>query len=350
MIPELNERSQAVLRYIIDAYMETGDPVGSRIISKELALSLSAATIRNVMADLEDAGLLYSPHTSAGRMPTQEGLRLYVDGLMEVGNLSADEQNAIDAQCHSTGQSTKAIMEQATGVLSGLSSAASLVVAPKSENPVNQIQFVKLDTRRVLVVLVMKTGLVENRIMETDEDIPQSALVQASNYMTAKLSGKTLGDARTDILQDIRQQKQQLGHLTQDLIARGIALEPETPDMGHIIVRGQSHLLKDIKAIEDLEHARKLMQRLEEQETAAALIENVNIADGIQIFIGTENRIFEHSGWSMVLSPYRSKQNKIIGAIGVIGPSRINYSRIIPMLDYTSKVVQRLLDPDGNKA
>lgn len=343
MIPELNERSEAVLRYIVDSFMDTGEPVGSRTISQRLGLSLSAATIRNVMADLEHEGLLCAPHASAGRLPTQKGMRFYVDGLMQIGDLTQDERDAIEVRCKTGGHSMESLLDQATTILSGLSSAAGLVVAPKTDKPVRQIQFVRLDPRRILTIIVTQDGLVENRVLEIERDIPDSTLTAAANYLNDRLAGKTLNDAQAFILQDIRDRRAQIDEITADLVQRGIALMPPGNATGHIIVRGQSRLLQDVKAIEDLEKARRLLASLEEQETMARLLDAAQSGEGIQIFIGTENRMFEHSGWSMVISPYKNRENRIIGAIGVIGPTRLNYSRVIPLLDYTTRVMERIM-------
>ncbi len=343
MITELNERAETVLRYIVDTYMDTGEPVGSRTISRHPGLNLSPATIRNVMADLENEGLLCAPHTSAGRMPTQKGLRFYVDGLMEIGDLTQDERQQIEVRCKTAGHSMESLFDQASTMLAGLSSAAGLVVAPKSDKPLRQIQFVQLDPRRVLVVMVLENGLVENRVMETDCDAPAASLAAASNYLNSRVAGRTLAEARRIIALEITSHKAQLDELTATLVQRGIALSPSGSSEGHIIVRGQSRLLADVKAVEDLERARALLTALEEQETMGHLLEATQSADGVQIYIGTENKMFEHSGWSMVISPYKSRENRIVGAIGVIGPTRLNYSRVIPLLDYTAKVMEKIL-------
>ena len=343
MITELNERSREIFRYIVSSYLESGAPVGSRTISKELAISLSPASIRNVMADLEDLGLLQAPHTSAGRMPTHQGLRLYIDGLMEIGALSKEERARIEAECNVKGLSAKEIVANASGMLSNLSACASLVIAPKLEKPVRKIEFLRLEPGKALIIMVMQNGLVENRIMNIPLDLPESALLQASNYLNSKLTGQTLVDARQSILQDIESNKTQLDKITTDLVEKGIAI-PQNKHDGHIIIRGQSHLLEDVKAITDLERARTLLGYLEEQENILKLVENVSDAQGVQIFLGAENDIFNQSGWSMILSPYRNAEEKIVGAIGVIGPTRLDYDRIIPMVDYTSQVIARLID------
>lgn len=343
MITALNERSREIFRIIVDSYMQSGDPVGSRTISKLSALNLSPATIRNVMADLEGAGLLYAPHTSAGRLPTQQGLRLYIDGLMEIGDLREDERAAIESQCRAAGQSLPRMMEQAGSMLAGLSAAAGLVVAPKTDKPVKQVQFVALEPGRVLIVIVTADGMVENRMMEVGADVSPAALAAATNYLNARVAGKTFAAARGEIEAEIGDNRAQLDTITAGLVQRGLALAPHVQADGHIIVRGQSRLLEDVKALEDLERARQLLAALEEQETMARLLAATQDAEGIQIYIGAENGVFEHSGWSMVISPYKSAENRIIGAIGVIGPTRLNYSRIIPIVDYTSRVMGRLL-------
>lgn len=343
MITELNERSREIFRHIVDAYLTTGQAIGSRTISEQLAEKLSPASIRNVMADLEAEGLLFSPHVSAGRMPTQIGLRLYIDGLMEIGDLSEEERNHIDAQCQPIGQSVTQVLEKASTMLSGLSAGAGIVIAPKTNKPLQQIQFVQLGENRVLAVLVMQDGMVENRILDMEGDISAPSLVSAGNYLNEHLKGKTFAQARKKIANEIKNHRTQLDWITEQLVQKGLALEPQGDAGGHIIIRGQSRLLQDVTAIEDLEKARHLFAALEEQETMEKLLASTQDAEGIQIFIGAENRMFEHSGWSMIISPYKTEESRIIGAIGVIGPTCLNYGRIIPIVDYTSKIVARMV-------
>lgn len=343
MINELNERSRQIFRFIVDSYLETGQPVGSRTIAQSTVLALSPASIRNYMADLESYGLLYSPHTSAGRLPTDTGLRLYIDGLMQMGGLSQQERKQIEISCAAKDRPVSDVLEQAGTLLSGLSSCASLVIAPKTEKNIKQIQLVQLAPRKILVVLVMENDMVENRVMDIPDDVPQSALIAASNYLNAKIAGKTIGQAQENIKTEIRENKTKLDALTSNLVARGIALPPST-SQGHIIIRGQSRLLEDVRAIEELERARTLLGYLEEQNNMLSLLDNIGHADGVQIFIGTENKIFDQSGWSMIISPYKNAQEKIVGAIGVIGPTRLNYDRIIPMVDYTSRIIGKMLE------
>ncbi len=351
MITELNERSRHILRLIVESYLESGEPVGSRTLSRLPGIKLSPTSIRNVMQDLEESGLLQAPHTSAGRMPTQNGLRFYVDGLMSLGSLSNDERQRIEAECIAAGRNITEILDHASLLLSGLSSCASLVVAPKSEKPVRNISFVSLKGGRILVVLVTEDGLVENRIMETGIEIPDQILQTAANYLTEKLQGKTLKDARLTILDEISMHRTQLDAIAEELVRRGLELQFPRSSKGHIIIRGTSKLLEDIRAIQELEQARNLLETLENEETMLQLLDSTMHAEGVQVFIGTENRIFRYSGCSMIISSviqYDSTADgthgeKVLGAIGVIGPTRINYGRIVPMVDYTSRAIGRLL-------
>jgi heat-inducible transcriptional repressor len=344
MITELNERSRTIFRFIVDTYLATGEPVGSRTISKVAGINLSPASIRNTMADLEHSGLLYAPHTSAGRLPTEQGIRLYIDGLMQIGNLSQEERRQIEAACAAQNRPITEVLEQATSLLSGLSSCASLVVAPKMSGAVKQVQFVQLAPGKILAVLVFQNGLVENRILEMAGNIPPTALIAASNYLNAKLAGKTIQDAEKTILAEIRENRSQLDQLTQSLVEKGLAVPAANKRDSHIIIRGQSKLLEDVKALQDLERARGLLSYLEQQQNMLELLGTVNNAQGVQIFIGAENRIFDQSGWSLIIAPYKNMNEQIVGAIGVIGPTRLDYDRIIPMVDYTSQIVAKLVD------
>ena len=343
MITELNERSREIFRLIVDAYLDTGQPVGSRTLSKTGVLGLSPASIRNTMADLEEAGLLHAPHSSAGRLPTERGLRLYVDGLMEVGALSAEEQQRIEAECRVRGVSLQDMVEQASSTLSHLSACASLVLAPKAQHAIKHVQFVPLSPGRILVVLVLQNGMVENRVMEVSDPFPASALIQASNFLSARLSGQTIEHARARIEREIADNRAQIDSLTRDLVHRGLAL-PLGQGGGRIIVRGQARLFEDVKALADLERVRQMLAYLEEQDNMLHLLDSLDGAQGVQIFIGADSTLFNQSGWSLIVSPFRGGQEKIIGAIGVIGPTRLDYDRIIPMVDYTSKVISRLVD------
>ena len=354
MIVELNARSREVFRRIVDAYVQTGEPVGSRTIARRLDEQLSPATIRNVMADLEEAGLLSAPHTSAGRMPTDAGLRLYVDGLLEVGTLADDDRRRIEAQCAGAGRSMESVLSDASQSLSGLSRYAGLVVAPTVERPFRHVEFVPLSPGRVLVVVVTDNGLVENRVIEVPIGMSASTLVEAGNYLTARLAGRGFGEARTQIEKEIEEQRVQLDELTKKVVAAGLATwtgGSQSRDGGFLIVRGHSKLLDDISSLVDLERIRTLFETLETKSSLLRLIDLAEKGRGVQIFIGAENELFGLSGCSMVVAPYRAdggdgRAPKVVGAVGVVGPTRMNYARIIPMVDYTARVVSRLLGGD----
>ncbi|MBM3643005.1 MAG: heat-inducible transcriptional repressor HrcA [Alphaproteobacteria bacterium] len=341
-VAELNDRAREVLKQVVEAYVATGEPVGSRTLTRRLVEGLSPATIRNIMADLQDLGLLYSPHTSAGRLPTDAGLRLFVNGLLEVGNLADDERLTIEARCAAVGRSMTEALEQATSLLSGLSGCAGMVLAPKTEQPLKHIEFVPLGPGRALVVTVTQGGHVENRMIETPLGMPPSALVEAGNYLNARLAGRTFDDARAAIHEDLRLKRAELDERTTRVIESGIASWAGEPG-GALIVRGQARLLQDITAIEDLDRIRLLFEALERGESFMRLLDLANTAPGVQIFIGTDNPLFAHSGCSMVVAPFRDSREKIVGAIGVIGPTRLNYARIIPLVDFTARTVGRLV-------
>ncbi|MGC2854626.1 heat-inducible transcriptional repressor HrcA [Novispirillum sp. DQ9] len=343
LISELNERSREVFRTVVDAYVETGEPIGSRTLSRRLRSSLSPATIRNVMADLEDAGLLYAPHTSAGRLPTEMGLRLFVSGLLEIGDLTKEEREQIDVRCRAQGRSLQDVLGEASAMLSGLSRGAGLVLAPKTESALKHIEFVNLGPGRALVVMVTESGVVENRLIEVPAGLPPSALTEASNFLSARLNGQTIDETRQDILADLQSKRAQLDALASKVVEAGLATWTGGKGDGSLIVRGQANLLNDVHALEDLERIRTLFSALETREQMLRLLELVGTAEGVQIFIGSENELFGTAGCSMIVAPYQNSRQEIVGAIGVIGPTRINYARIIPLVDYTAKVVGRLI-------
>ena len=340
-IQELNERSREIFRNIVETYLETGEPVGSRTLSKLNRIGLSPASIRNIMADLTDAGLLYSPHISAGRLPTQSGLQLFVDGLLEVGNLTKDERSDIKTRCAVDGKNFEDVLKEASSMLSGLSNCASLVMAPKSDSAIKQIEFVRLSLNKGLVILVTEDGLVENRTVEIPPGISPSALQEASNFLTNRMSGKTLTQARQAIASEIESHQAQLDELTTNLVESGVA---SWGGRETLIVSGHSNLLQDIQALEDLEQIKQLFDTLEAGKEGIKLLELAEGGDGVRIFIGAENNLFSLSGTSMIISPYQNSRKQVVGVVGVIGPTRLNYARIIPMVDYTAKVIGRLLD------
>jgi heat-inducible transcriptional repressor len=343
LISQLNERSREIFRQIVDAYVETGEPVGSRTLSRRLSQTLSPATIRNVMADLEEAGLLFAPHTSAGRLPTDAGLRFFVDGLLEIGGISEEERKNIDSQCAAIGRSLPQFLEEATQTLSGLSHCAGVVVAPKTERLLKHVEFVALAPGRALVVLVTEDGLVENRVIEVPLGLPPSSLVAAGNFLNARLVGRTIEEAKAAVAAEIDAQRAQLDELTAKLVEAGLASWGTGGKESALIVRGQAKLLEDITALGDLERLRALFEALETKEQLVRLLEATKQGAGVQIYIGAENPLFGISGCSMVVAPYSNSREQVVGAIGVIGPARINYARIIPMVDYTAKVVGRLM-------
>ncbi|MGE0223488.1 MAG: heat-inducible transcriptional repressor HrcA [Acetobacteraceae bacterium] len=341
--PGLDARSAAVLREIVEQYVETGDPVGSRTLSRRLPMNLSPATIRNVMADLTESGLLFAPHTSAGRLPTEQGLRLFVDGLLHFGELTEEERESISAALAASGRSLEDTLAEASSMLSGLSAAAGLVLAPKTEGALRHIEFVPLGPGRALVVLVAADGHVENRVIETPPGLPPSALQQASNYLNARLSGRDLGELRRVVTDEIAANRTELDELSAHVVSAGLATWTGEGRSGSLIVRGQARLLSDVTQIERLAAIQALFERLEAQETMLRLLELAEHSDGVRIFIGAESGVFSTSGVSMVVAPARSEGGRIVGAIGVIGPTRINYGRIIPVVDYTARVIGRLL-------
>jgi heat-inducible transcriptional repressor len=345
MITELNERSREIFRQIVEAYVETGEPIGSRTLSRRLDVALSPATIRNVMADLEDAGLLAAPHTSAGRIPTEAGLRLFVNGLLELGAPSADERANIDAHCAATGRSLAQVLEEASTALSGLSRCAGLVVAPKLDRSLKHIEFVPLAPGRALVVMVTEDGMVENRVIDVPLGMPPSSLTAAGNYLNARLAGRRLGEVRAVIEQELVAHRAEIDTLTSRVVEAGLAVwaGSGSGQDGQLIVRGQANLLGDVTALGDLERIRALFQALEAREAMAKLLDAANDAGGVQIFIGAESNLFSVAGCSVIIAPYTNQREQIVGAIGVIGPTRINYARIIPLVDYTAKVIGRLI-------
>ena len=342
-VAALNERSREIFRHIVEAYVETGEPVGSRTIARKLNGTLSPATIRNVMADLEYAGLLFAPHTSAGRLPSEAGLRLFVSGLLQVGGLDASERQAIDAHCTAAGRTSEEVLTQATNALAGLAQCTSIVLAPKTDAPLKYIEFVPLKPGRALVVMVSEDGAVENRLLDVPADMPPSSLVEAGNFLSSRLAGKTIADAQREILDELQSRRAQLDEITSNLVAQGLATWGGGGKNSALIIKGQAHLLSNINALEDLERVRQLFAALETREQIVRVLDLVAKGDGVQIFIGAQNELFGMAGCSMVVAPFMNSREQIVGAIGVVGPTRLNYARIIPMVDYTAKLVGRVL-------
>ena len=341
----LADRQREVFRHLVEAFLTSGEPVGSRTLSQILPIALSPASIRNVMADLEAMGLLYAPHTSAGRVPTERGLRLFVDGLLQVGELAPPELTAIEARLTGSGRGVEDVLTQATMLLSGLSRCAGLVVAAKQDSVLKHVEFVGLAPGKALVIMVTEDGQVENRVIETPLGLPASALTEATNYLNARLSGHTLDATRAGIMAELEGERAELDTLTAKIVAEGLATLA-TPVEGEekvLIVRGASHLLESMEAQGDLERIRTLFDDIERKNELIRLLELAREGDGVRIFIGSENRLFSLSGSSIIAAPYADSKGKIVGVIGVLGPTRLNYARIIPMVDHTAKVIGRLL-------
>ena len=341
----MDSRSTSILRELIQLYVATGEPVGSRTLSRRLPLNLSPASIRNVMQDLEEAGLIYAPHTSAGRLPTDRGLRLFVDGLLEFGALPEEEREAISARCAAHGRSLQDTLAEAGQMLSGLAGAAGLVVAPKADAAVRHVEFVPLALNRALVVLVSADGQVENRIIELPPGLPAGALMQATNYLNARLRGLTLDGLRGVVDAEIAANRTALDALTNQVVESGLGvLAGGAPGSGgSLILRGQARLLENLDHMARVQEIQALFERLEAQETVLRLVEMAQRGEGVQIFIGAENALFNAAGLSMVVAPFRNGEERIVGAIGVIGPTRLNYGRVIPVVDYTAKVLSDLM-------
>ena len=342
-IKELNARSRGIFKTIVETYLDSGDPVGSRTLSKQDTIDLSPASIRNVMADLEDAGLLAAPHTSAGRVPTDQGLRMFVDSMMELGNLTAEERASLKGHGQASGKTLEDLLRGASQALSGLTRCASVVMVPKQDLKIRQIEFVPLAPGRALAVLVSEQGTVENRLMEVPAGVSSSALIQAGNYITAKLSGRSIEDIQQTLEKEHAARKSDLDKLAAKVVDAGIAIWSGGELPTSLIVSGQANLLENLEAQEDLEKIRQLFDDLDRKSDLIELLDNARQGGGMRLFIGSENNLFSLTGSSVVVSPYMNGANEIIGVLGVIGPTRLNYARIIPMVDYTAQIVSRTL-------
>jgi len=343
-VAQLNERSREIFRQIVESYLATGEPVGSRNLSRILPMTLSPASVRNVMSDLEQLGLVYAPHISAGRLPTEIGLRFFVDALMQIGDLSEDDRKTIEAQVAGQSKSFEEVLTEASGLLSGLSRAAGVVLTAKSNQRLKHVEFVRLEPERALVVLVAEDGQIENRVLNIPAGLPTSALIEATNFLNARTRGRTLAEVKAEIERRLREGQAELDELTQKIVAAGLASwSGGERDERKLIVRGQAHLLEDLRALADLERVRLLFDDLETRREVIDLLGRAEQAEGVRIFIGSENKLFSLSGSSTIVAPYHDASGHIVGVLGVIGPTRLNYARIVPMVDYTAKVVSKLL-------
>lgn len=345
---DLDARSRDVFRRLVESYLETGDPVGSRTLSRKLEDHLSPATIRNTMQDLEHLGLLDSPHVSAGRVPTQLGLRLFLDGFLQVGEISEAERSEIERNLEGNEPDIAAMLDRAGSLLSGLTHGASLVLAPKSEAPIKHVEFVSLSPEKVLVVLVFADGNVENRLFTPPLGLTPSAMREAANFLNAALEGRTLSDLKRVVASEIDRRRNELDGLAAKLIEDGAAVWSESAgsDEARLIVRGRANLLDD-GTVADLEVVRSLFDDLERKRDLAQLLDLTEAGDGVRVFIGSENKLFSLSGSSLVVSPYMNAERRIVGAVGVIGPTRQNYGRVVPIVDYTAQLVGRMIARRG---
>lgn len=344
---ELDQRSRDIFQTLVDTYLSSGEPVGSRTISREQSVGLSPASVRNVMSDLEDCGLIYAPHTSAGRMPTELGLRLFVDTLMERGSLSNQERASIDKEISKLHRDTRVedVLSEATNLLSGLSKCACVVVAPKSNKQLRHIEFVSLAPGRALVILVSQDGNVENRAIDIPPGLPPSQLKQVSNYLNTRFVGKTLSEVERFAREELNEIRCALDILSAKVVESGFATwsDEASEDGKSLIVRGRGNLIDGSSAADDLERLRQLFNDLEAKKDLVNLLQLADSGEGVRIFIGSENKLFSLSGSSLIMAPYASDNQEMLGVLGVIGPTRINYARIIPMVDYTAKAISRLL-------
>ncbi|HDR29141.1 MAG TPA: heat-inducible transcriptional repressor HrcA [Rhodovulum sp.] len=348
LLDEMNDRSREVFRRVVEGYLETGDPVGSRTLTRTMSEKVSAATIRNVMQDLEFLGLLDSPHVSAGRIPTQLGLRMFVDGLLEMRELESEDREKIDATLDSNERDMGVMLDRVGAALSGVTRGASLVLAPKHEAPIKHIEFVSLAPDRALTVLVFADGHVENRIFEPAPGQTPSSMREAANFLNALAAGKTLSELRDVMQVEIARRRRELNELARVMVEAGLAVwENKGEPHERLIVRGRANLLADSAEAEELDRIRTLFDDLERKRDIVEFLELAEEGEGVRIFIGSENKLFSLSGSSLVVSSYMNADRKIIGAVGVIGPTRLNYGRIVPVVDYTAQLVGKLISDRG---
>lgn len=340
---ELSDRSKQIFKSVVETYLKTGSPSGSETILKKGGIDLSSSSIRLILANLQKQGLLFAPHTSAGRLPTDKGMRLFVDGLLEFGRLTKAEQENIKQQCLSKGALFQDVLDEATKMISGLSNHAGIVVAPKYQNNIKHIEFIRLNGTQVMSIIASTAGQIENRIMDDEGSYSDTLLREISSFLNSKYTDKSIDEIKNDIQTDINSSKGRLEALSKTLVQSGIlGLEPSSHNP-YIFLHGQSSLLKDEMISKDLDQIRKLFDEIENKTSFVDILENTNSAKGVQIFIGSQNFLFKHSGLSMVMAPYKNKEQKIIGAIGVVGPTRLNYAKIVPLVDYTSKIIGKVL-------
>ena len=344
---DLDNKKKIVLNQIIDSYLIDGAPVGSKTLSNKSEEMASSSSLRNIMSQLEVMGLIYSPHVSSGRLPTEKGLRLYVDNLLAFQTIYNENDNLFLKDLNNAGQrGPKELLSEASASLSGMSSHAGIVVVPKTEKDLKHIEFVRLSKEKALVVLIDSIGSVENRIITIDEGTPDMTFEMAGNYLNSKINGQNIDELRIKINSDIKKRKNEIDALAAGLISKGLAIWANDHSDSSLIIHGHDKLLDDIQAIEDLEKIKSLFGTLGNQELSVKLLEDIASASGVKIFIGSENRLFEGTGCSLIIAPVQTHEQKVFGALGVIGPKRMNYSKIISMVDYTSQIVSKLLNDE----
>ena len=344
ILTEMNDRSREVFQRVVEGYLQSGGPVGSRTLTQSLSENLSAATVRNVMQDLEYLGLLDSPHVSSGRIPTQMGLRMFVDGLLEVDGLAITDREKLDGTLSDNPKDISATLDKIGSALSGITQGASLVLSPKQESEIEHVEFVSLAHDRALVVLVFSNGHVENRLFKPPLGQTPSSLKEAANFLNSIMQGRTLVEAKQIIQSEISVRRQELDSLAAELVENGLVFwEAKGERQERLIVRGRANLLESEAEEEELERIRLLFNDLERKQDIAEFLNLTEQSDGVRIFIGSENKLFSLSGSSLVVSPYMNSDRKIIGAIGVIGPTRLNYGRIVPIVDYTAQLIGKLI-------
>lgn len=345
----LDARSRDIFRAIVESYLDTGEPVGSRTLSKS-GIALSPASIRNVMQDLTELGLLDAPHISAGRLPTHAGLRLFVDGFLETGDPGEADRMEIDKRLAAAGRDLTSVLSEASSLLSGVARGAGLVSAPTRDAPVRHVEFVPLATGDALCVLVTEDGDVENRLVQLPAGLPKTALIEAGNYLNARMKGRTLSEAQGEVRKELAERRAALDLATSALVEAGLAeWAGSSEEAERLIIHGRANLLEDAGAAENLDRVRQLFEVLERQQSVLDILDSTREAEGVRLFIGSENRLFPLSGSSVIVAPYMNAQRQVIGALGVIGPTRLNYARVIPMVDYTARVVSRMIGEGRGK-
>ena len=340
---ELTDRTKQIFKTVVESYLETGSPSGSETVLKKASLDISSASVRTILSNLQKEGLLFSPHTSAGRIPTDKGMRFFVDGLLEFGRISRSEKENIEQLGSSNSKSYQEVLDEASRAISGLSNYAGIVIAPKYQKNLKHVEFIRLNKTQIMSILAYENGEIENRIIEDKGKFTNSQLLQTSNYLSDKFKNKNIVEIKKIIEEQITNSRTSLEDISSKLVNKGIVEIDPKLNNPYIFLHGQSKLLKDEIISKDLDQIRQLFDEIENKTTFVDILENAGKAKGVQIFIGSKNFLFKHSGLSMVMAPYKNKEQEIIGAIGVVGPTRLNYSKIVPLVDYTSKIIGKVV-------